>query len=160
MRLRSDVLKVAGALLALTVIAGAAAPVLAASSGTPVYTWVDKNGVRHYADHPGSPNAVLVSLQVVPGQTSARPAAARKSAPASTARVPRTVPSPAAAKASAARRRAECTTLKRQLREVRSARRVRVSENGKSHMVTGENLVKFRQELKSRIKQACSPPSS
>src|SRR5699024_8142757 len=37
------------------------APVLAsAADGGQIYTWVDKNGVRHYSDHPANPKATAV----------------------------------------------------------------------------------------------------
>jgi|GEM_PF-1554777 len=161
MRLHSEFFSLSGALLAVSLLAGLAGPALAASSQqSPVYTWVDGNGVRHYADHPGSPKAHLVSLKVVPGETHAGPAAASTGHGPGKARVPRTVPTPAAATANAKKRQAQCTTLKRQLSELKSARRVRVTQNGKTRTVQGENLVKFRKQVKQRMQQVCQPPSS
>lgn len=124
-----------------------------------VYTWVDKNGVRHYSDHPGSPNAVLVTVD----------ANATASAP-----VPATLPAAATAAGSAgkaqkvpqpkpretpAQRAARCSKLRAQVKQLQSARRVEVTENGKTRYVSGEDLVKFRQQMQKRMQAACSPPS-
>ncbi len=138
-----------------------AMPASASQGKTPVYTWVDKNGVRHYADHPGNPNAVPVSLQVLPARSTLRSKATRTGSSPHAPPGQQTVPPPVAKKESQARLAAECKTLKRQVNELVSARRIRVTRAGKVRYVSGENLVKFRQKLKRRMQQACSksPPS-
>ena len=42
------------------ILAGLAVALVAQSQE--IYRWVDKNGVVHYADQPGSPNAVLITV--------------------------------------------------------------------------------------------------
>jgi hypothetical protein len=42
------------------VLAGLALSLAAASQE--IYRWVDKNGVVHYSDQPGSPNAELIDV--------------------------------------------------------------------------------------------------
>lgn len=44
----------------LLILAGLAISLAAASQE--IYRWVDKNGVVHYADQPGSPDAVLIEV--------------------------------------------------------------------------------------------------
>ena len=44
----------------LLILAGLALSLAAASQE--IYRWVDKNGVVHYSDQPGSPNAVLIDV--------------------------------------------------------------------------------------------------
>jgi hypothetical protein len=44
----------------LLVLAGLA--VSLAASGQEIYRWVDKDGIVHYADQPGSPDAVLINI--------------------------------------------------------------------------------------------------
>lgn len=157
MKLRSERLAWVACIVVLLGL-GVSASLSAAPSPKQVYTWVDKNGIRHYADHPGSPNAVLISVQMMPGATypSSRPAT---TSPAASAPVPHTVPAPAAATASAAKRAALCTTLRRQVQQLQSARRIRVTEKGKTHYVTGDNLVKFRDQMQQRMQAACNPSS-
>lgn len=157
MKLRFELPVLAGCLLVLVGLT-AAAPLVAAPAQKQVYTWVDKNGVRHYADHPGSPNAVLISVQTAPATatpTKHHTAAARPTS----APVPHTVPAAPGATASPAERAARCATLRRQVQQLQSARRVQVNEKNKSHFVSGENLVKFRQQMRQRMEAACSPPS-
>lgn len=155
MTLRSERFKLVGCALMLVCLA-APASVLAAPARQQVYTWVDQNGVRHYADHPGSPDAVLVSLHTAAPMSVA--GAASTAPPPASAPVPRTVPASPRATASAAERAALCTTLRKQVQTLQSARRVQVTENGKTRFVTGENLVKFRAQMQKRMQQACTPP--
>jgi hypothetical protein len=44
----------------LLILAGLMLPLVAASQE--IYRWVDKDGIVHYSDQPGSPNAVLVTI--------------------------------------------------------------------------------------------------
>lgn len=158
MKLRSESLALGACLLVLVGV-GVCTPLSAAPSQKQVYTWVDKNGVRHYSDRPGSPNAVLISLQALPAATSSFARAATAPRPAS-APVPHTVPAAPAASASPAERAARCETLRQQVQQLQSARRVQVTEQGKTHFVTGDELVKFRQQMQQRMQAACNPPSS
>lgn len=128
-----------------------------AQNGQQVYTWVDKNGVRHYSDHPANPNAVLVTVQAPMATSAVVPATlpAAGSAP-----VPRTqaVPQPKP-RETPAERAARCTKLRQEVKQLQSARRVEVTEKGKKRFVSGEDLVKFRQQMQKRMQAACSPPS-
>lgn len=118
-----------------------------------VYTWVDKNGVRHYSDQPGNKHAVLVTVQAAPAMsappTASLPTPATKSAPQPQPQ-PRETP---------AQRAARCTKLRQQVKQLQAARRVEVTQNGKKQFYSGENLVKFRQQMQQRMQAACKPPA-
>jgi hypothetical protein len=148
-------LRAAGALLALLVMAG---PALAQQqgNGTAVYTWVDKQGVRHYSDQPGAPNAVLVTLSGP--STMPAPAALSSAAPPETAKTAAPASAPAAASAAkAAQLAARCTQLRNQLNLLQSARRVEVKhKDGSTEWLTGEEVVKYRANLEMKMQQACS----
>lgn len=144
----------AGALLAPVAFAGPQGP-------QQVYTWVDKNGVRHYSDTPHNPNAVLITVDA-PAAGSAGPAATA-APPAGTATAgpvgkPQKVPVRKPHE-TPAQRKARCDKLRREVKQLQSARRVKVTENGQSRFYSGDNLVKFRQRLAQRMQAACKPPS-
>lgn len=119
-----------------------------------VYTWVDKNGVRHYSDQPRSKKAVLVTVQAAPAMSS--PPAASLPA-AATKGTPQPAPQPRSS-ATPAQRAAHCAKLRRQVKQLQSARRVVVTRNGKKQFYTGDNLVKFRRQMQQRMKTVCTPP--
>ncbi len=131
-------------------------PALTAGAQTQaVYTWVDKNGVRHYSDHPGGPNAKLLTL-AAPAPTSTRstplPAVPQSSAPQAATAAP--------AKESPAERAARCVKLRGEVARLQSARRVRVNEDGKSRYVAGKDLVEFKAQMTRKMHAACAPPQA
>ena len=141
------------------IVAALAVPAaLAAHAGQGVYTWVDKNGVRHYSDTPRNPQAKAMTVNApaattVPSYGSA-PAPATGAATAGKAHkvpVPKQHETPA-------ERQARCEKLRQQVKQLQSARRVEVHENGKTRFVSGENLVKFRKKMQQRMEAACKPP--
>lgn len=122
-----------------------------------VYTWVDKNGVRHYSDTPHNPRAKEITINApaeqtaVPGETAPGPATS------ATARKLHRVPVPVPHE-TAAQRAARCKKLRQDVKQLQSARRVKVTENGKTRFESGENLVKFRQKMQRRMEAACKSP--
>jgi hypothetical protein len=151
MKLHSRWIVLVGALAVVAV------PTALAAQG--VYTWVDKNGVRHYSDTPHNPKASQITVNAPapvtsPTQASA-PAAATAKNPAGKVHK---VPAPKAHE-TPAERKARCDKLRQQVEQLKSARRVEVTENGKKRFVSGEELVKFRQKMRQRMEAACKPPA-
>lgn len=131
----------------------------AQQSSQSVYTWVDKNGVRHYSDQPGSPKAVLVTIQALASVSAAAGAHAAVAAQASgSADKPQHIPR-ARPHETAAERAARCAKLRAEVKQLQSARRVEITQNGKKRFASGENLVKFRQQMQKRMQAACKPLS-
>ena len=130
-----------------------------AQSPRQVYTWVDKNGVRHYSDHPANPKAVLLTVRADEAGSAPVPATVPVSGavPAS-ARVPQTVPRPQPQE-TPEERAARCSKLQKEVEQLQSARRVEVTENGTKRYYSGEDLVKFRQKMEKRMQAACTQPS-
>ena len=152
MKLRSKRMLV----LAVFLVA-AAVPAALTARAQGVYTWVDKNGVRHYSDTPHNPKAREITINApaeqtaVPGETAPMPASAAG------ARKVHKVPV-ARPHETAAQRAARCKKLRQEVKQLQSARRVKVTENGKTRFESGENLVKFRQKMQRRMEAACKPP--
>lgn len=120
-----------------------------------VYTWVDKNGVRHYSDQPGNKKAVLVTVQAAPAMSA--PPTATLPAPATKGKA-QPAPQPRS-RETPAQRAARCAKLRHQVKQLQSARRVEVTRNGKKQFYSGDNLVKFRQQMQQRMQTACTPPA-
>ncbi|MGH8271185.1 MAG: DUF4124 domain-containing protein [Gammaproteobacteria bacterium] len=142
-------------LLVTCLLAATILPVFAAGAqDQSVYTWVDKNGVRHYSDQPANAKAKLLTL-AAPAPASVRdiplPVAPSSSAPRAVSVAPATE-SPAA-------RAARCTKLRGEVARLQSARRVRVNENGKSRYLAGDDLVKFKAQMTRKMHQACAAPT-
>lgn len=148
--------------LALAGIAAALAMPAALGSQTTqaVYTWVDSNGVRHYSDTPHNPKATLITVDASAPASGALAASAPAAAKgAGSVGRPEKVPAPAT-RETPAERQARCDKLRQEVQQLQSARRVKVTENGKSRYVSGDDLVQFRKRMQQRMQQACSPPSS
>lgn len=151
MKLHSKWIVLVGALAVVAV------PTALAAQG--VYTWVDKNGVRHYSDTPHNSKATEITVNApapvtMPAQASA-PATATARNPAGKAhKVPNPKP-----QETPAERKARCDKLRQEVKQLQSARRVEVTENGKKRFESGENLVKFRQKMQQRMEEACKPPA-
>lgn len=149
-------LRAAGAVFALLVVAAPALAQQQGAGGSTVYTWVDKQGVRHYSDRPDAPNAVLVTL----GEPSTMPPPATLSNATSPSSAKTAATAGAPAPASAARKAqlaALCTQLRNQLQLLQSARRVQVKhKNGSTEWLTGEEVVKYRADLEMKMQQACA----
>ena len=151
MKPRSRWIVLAGILVVVAV------PAALAAQG--VYTWVDKNGVRHYSDTPHNSKATMVTVDApapisTPAQASAPAAATGEDAAGKVQKVP--IPKP---HETPAERQARCDKLRQQVKQLQSARRVEVTQNGKKHFVSGEDLVKFRQKMQQRMEAACKPPT-
>lgn len=120
-----------------------------------VYTWVDKNGVRHYSDQPTNPKAVLVTVEASPAMSA--PPAFTLPEPESKGKaqaVPQTQP-----RETPAERAARCAKLRQEVQQLQSARRVEVTQNGKKQFYSGDDLVNFRKQMQKRMQAACMPPS-
>ena len=151
MKLHSKWIVLVGALAVVAV------PAALAAQG--VYTWVDKNGVRHYSDTPHNPKATQITVNApapvtTPAHASAPAAATGKNPAGKVHKVP--TPKP---QETPAEREARCSKLRQEVEQLQSARRVEVTENGKKRFVSGENLVKFRQRMQQRMEKACKPPA-
>ena len=151
MKPRSKWIVLAGILVIVAV------PAALAAQG--VYTWVDKNGVRHYSDTPHNAKATMMTVDApapisVPDQSMAPAAGTGGNASGKVQKVP--VPKP---HETPAERRARCNKLRQQVKQLQSARRVEVTEGGKKHYKSGEDLVKFRQKMQQRMEAACKPPA-
>ena len=139
------------------VLAVVAVPTALAAQG--VYTWVDKNGVRHYSDTPHNSKATQITVNApapvtLPAQASAPVAPTGKNPAGESHKVPTPKPHE-----TPAQRKARCGKLRQEVKQLQSARRVEVTENGKKHFVSGEELVKFRQRMQQRMEKACKPPA-
>lgn len=147
-------------MLAAAILAALAVPAaLTARAAQGVYTWVDKNGVRHYSDTPHNPKATPVKLNTPapvtpPARASVPNAATAKKLAGKVHKVPAPKPHE-----TPAQRKARCDKLRQQVKQLQSARRVEVTENGKKQFKSGEDLVKFRQKMRQRMEEACKPPS-
>jgi len=147
-------------MIAAAILATLAVPAaLTAHAAQGVYTWVDKNGVRHYSDTPHNPKATEITVNAPPPVSApARgsvPAAATAGHPAGkTHKVPAPKPHETPAE-----RKARCSKLRQEVKQLQSARRVEVTQNGKKQYKSGENLVKFRQKMRQRMEAACKPPA-
>lgn len=147
-------------LLAVTALLGCA--ILPALAGGQVYTWVDKDGVKHYSDQPHNRQA-----RVVNDLHTHAPIKATSKTPAGTSSGQSRQKAAAAGSATGAadkqrkmtpeERAALCSKLKDQLERLKSARRVQVVEDGKSHFVSGQDLVDFRARLRKKMHKACTP---
>ncbi|MGH8128416.1 MAG: DUF4124 domain-containing protein [Gammaproteobacteria bacterium] len=121
-----------------------------------VYTWVDKNGVRHYSDQPANPKATLITVKAAPAMSAppvaSSPTAAtnNKAQAAAPAQQPRETP---------AERAARCAKLRQQVKQLQSSRRVVVTQNGKQKFYSGQDLVNLRQQMQESMHAACSPPA-
>jgi hypothetical protein len=134
------------------------APVLAsAADGGQVYTWVDKNGVRHYSDQPVSSQATAVKGLAAHPPPHAATVASVTSATASPAHPAAPVGSAAsgADKMTPEQRAARCTKLKEQIKRLESARRVQVTNGDKKKYLSGQDLVDFRHMLEKRAQKVC-----
>ncbi len=147
-------------MITAAILAAMAVPAaLTARAAQGVYTWVDKNGVRHYSDTPHNPKAVPMTLNtpppvMPPARASAPTAATAKKSADKVHKVPAPKPHETPAE-----RKARCDKLRQQVKQLQSARRVEVTENGKKQFKSGEDLVKFRQKMRQRMEQACKPPA-
>jgi len=56
-----------------------------------------------------------------------------------------------------AERVARCAKLRRQVKQMQSARRVEVTRNGKQQFYSGDDLVQFRRQMHKRMQAACVP---
>ena len=138
------------------------APVLAsAADGGQIYTWVDKNGVRHYSDHPANPKATAVKELTThpPGNA----ATAVSAAPVAVSPPHHAVP-PGHASASTARkmtpeqRAALCAKLKDRIKRLESDRRVLVTQGDKKEYLSGQDLVDFRHMQEKKAQKVCKAP--
>ena len=131
-------------------------PFAGQAQSQPVYTWVDKSGVRHYSDTPHNPQAVLVTVQA--GAARSAPAVATAPVVGSTSKAHHVMPQPQP-RETPAERRARCSKLRRQVKQLQSARRVEVTRNGTQQFYSGDDLVKFRGQMHKRMQAACAPPA-
>lgn len=152
MKPHSRCIVLAGILAAVAVPAA-----LTAHAAQGVYTWVDKNGVRHYSDTPHNPKATVMTVDApaaaTPPSYASAPAPATAAASAGKAQK---VPRPGTHE-TPAERQARCEKLRQQVKQLQSARRVEVNENGKTRFVSGDDLVKFRKKMQQRMEAACKP---
>lgn len=155
-RFDSALLVVLGLLLAVPAGALAQQP----GGGSPVYTWVDAHGVRHYSDRPGAPDAVeltLGSLSTMPAPASSGPPGRPRAQPAS---APASAPRPGTA-ARARRLAAYCAGMKRQIALLQSARRVQVKHaDGSTEWLRGGQVVSYRKALETKVNSICGSGQS
>lgn len=151
----------AGAVLVAACLLAVAVPGAFARNGgkdTSVYTWVDAQGVRHYSDTPANKNARLLNLTAPAGETSAPPAPRNGHAGSTAKQTPNPQTTAAAQKKiTPGKRAARCTKLRNEVKRLEPARRVRVTQNGKTRYLSGENLVAFKKKMRQKMHTACSP---
>ena len=162
MKLPCKTLLAAGAFAAVLCMP-ARAPIFAAGGdqSATVYTWVDAKGVRHFSDQPGSADAQAVTLDapsLMPApaaSASTTSAATRKRKKGAAARPPARAP------ASATQLSARCAQLRMQVESLEPARRAQIKQNGKASYLSGDDLVRFKDELRKAMQTACAAaPSS
>ncbi len=128
-------------------------PFAGQAQSQPVYTWVDKSGVRHYSDTPHNPQAVLVTVQA--GAARSAPAVATVPVAGSTSKARHMMPQPQP-RETPAERRARCSKLRRKMMKMQSARRVEVTRDGTQRFYSGDDLVQFRRQMHKRMQVACA----
>ena len=147
--------KVVAGLLAGAVLV-AALPAAAAT----IYTWVDQNGVRHYADHPGSPNARAITLSNTATMPAPAPASLPPLATSNTA-----APAPRSARKPVPLTKAQeaklCQELQAEVAKLTPARRVQVKEkNGQTRYLSGDDLVQYKQKIQQQTQTVCAAAGS
>lgn len=125
--------------------------VAALGSGGTVYTWVDRHGVRHYADVPQARDAKRLDLQALAVTRMAAAGTHPLAAPAAT----RAKPVPVNPRVEAERRK-YCRGLRADIAKLEYARRIQLREKGKTRYLSGAQIGRYRAKLRRQLARYCA----
>lgn len=124
--------------------------------GQTVYTWIGKNGTRHYSDVPAVPNAKvlnLTSLSVV----DFRIASGKEASVANKGKSSKQAAKDGKRQSKERKKlKAYCAGLRSNIKQLVSARRVVLRKKGKITYLTGANVQHYRKHLKAIYSRYCS----
>ncbi len=130
--------------------AGAWPAFAAPGSGGAVYTWVDRNGVRHYADKARVRSAKRLDLRTPVVTRMAAAGTRPRAAPGAV----RARPAPITRRVEAERRK-YCRSVRTNIAKLEYARRIRLREKGKIRYLSGAQIGRYRAKLRRRLARYC-----
>lgn len=125
------------------------------AGGQTVYTWIGKNGTRHYSDVPAAPDAKVLNLTAL-SVVAFRVSDGKVSAAKSKGSTKRSAADRKRQAAAGGKLKAYCQSLRSNIQKLVSARRVVLHNKGKVTYLTGANVQRYRKRLKALYSRYCS----